>query len=101
MCSTPQAQCPHMVRLLHHYETASHRLFLLLEHVQGGRLVDLVALRREQWQRLQEAALNPPSSSLLRHHHSSVEREEKEKGEKKEGMQSEGELPAGSVGYNI
>ena len=63
-----QAQCPHMVRLLHHFETANHRLYLLLEHVGGGRMVDLVAARREQWERLRKAAMNPSSSSSLLHH---------------------------------
>ena len=67
MTSSLQTQCPHMVKLLHHYETTNHRVFLLLEHVRGGRMVDLVAARRQQWQRLRAAALNPPAtSSLLR-----------------------------------
>ena len=56
-----------MVRLLHHYETSNHRVFLLLEHVRGGRMVELAAARRQQWQRLRAAVLNPPTSSLLLH----------------------------------
>lgn len=36
-----------MVKLLHHYETQSNRIFLLLEHVQGGRLVDHVQSIRD------------------------------------------------------
>ena len=31
-----------MVKLLHHYETVSNRIFLLLEHIKNGRLVDHV-----------------------------------------------------------
>jgi hypothetical protein len=58
-------QCPHMVQLLHHYETANHRVYLLLEHARGGRMVDLVAARRQQWELLRDAAINPPSSSSL------------------------------------
>ena len=54
-----------MVRLLHHYETSTHRIFLLLEYVGGGRLIDFVAGKREQWTRLHEAVTNPPSSSSL------------------------------------
>ena len=54
-----------MVKLLHHYETTNHRVFLLLEHVRGGRLVDLVTARREQWGQLRAAALNPLTSSSL------------------------------------
>lgn len=54
-----------MVKLLHHYETSNHRIFLLLEHVRGGRMVDLVTARRRQWELLRAAALNPPTSSLL------------------------------------
>lgn len=61
-----QALCPHMVRLLHHYEASSNRIFLLLEHVKGGRLIDFVNTKREQWQKLKEAALNPPVSTLLK-----------------------------------
>ena len=80
-----QTQCPHMVQLLHHYETANHRIYLLLEHVKGGRMVDLVAARRQQWELLRSAAINPPSSSslLLRHNHqhttSSSNQREKER----------------------
>ena len=55
-----------MVRLLHHYETSNQRIFLLLEHVKGGRLVDFVCGKREQWQRLKEAALNPSPLTLVR-----------------------------------
>lgn len=36
-----------MVKLLHHYETQSSRIFLLLQHVQGGRLVDHVQSIRD------------------------------------------------------
>ena len=54
-----------MVQLLHHYETSYHRVFLLLEHMRGGRMVDLVAARRHQWKLLQASALNPANSSLL------------------------------------
>ena len=54
-----------MVRLLHHYETSTHRIFLLLEYVGGGRLLDFVANKREQWKKLQEAVTNPPPSSSL------------------------------------
>ena len=54
-----------MVQLLHHYETSNHRIFLLLEHVKGGRLVDFVQTKREQWQRLREAVENPQPSNLL------------------------------------
>ena len=61
-----QSQCPHMVRLLHHYETSSQRLFLLLEHVKGGSLIDFVQAKRAQWLRLKEAAMNPPHSTLLK-----------------------------------
>ena len=60
-----QAQCPHMVRLLHYYEVSNQRIFLLLEYVRGGRLLDFVQAKREQWQRLKEAVENPQSSSLL------------------------------------
>ena len=60
-----QAQCPYMVRLLHHYETPNHRIFLLLEYVRRGRLLDFVRSKREQWSRLREAASNPPPSSSL------------------------------------
>ena len=54
-----------MVQLLHHYETSYHRVFLLLEHMRGGRMVDLVTARRQQWKLLQASALNPVTSSLL------------------------------------
>ena len=54
-----------MVQLLHHYETSNHRIFLLLEHVKGGRLVDFVQAKRDQWQRLKEAVENPQPSNLL------------------------------------
>ena len=54
-----------MVRLLHHYEVSNQRIFLLLDHVRGGRLLDFVQAKREQWQRLKEAVENPQSSSLL------------------------------------
>ena len=60
-----QYHCPHMVRLLHHYETSTHRIFLLLEYVQGGRLLDFVNGKREQWKKLHEAVTNPPPSSTL------------------------------------
>ena len=54
-----------MVRLLHHYETSTHRIFLLLEYVGGGRLLDFVSGKRAQWKKLHEAATNPPPSSSL------------------------------------
>lgn len=54
-----------MVRLLHHYETSTHRIFLLLEYVGGGRLLDFVSRKRAQWKKLHEAASNPPPSSSL------------------------------------
>ena len=54
-----------MVKLLHHYETANHRLFLLLEHMKNGRLIDFVQAKRDQWNKLKAAAENPPPSSLL------------------------------------
>lgn len=63
--SVLQAQCPHMVQLLHYYEVSNQRIFLLLEHVRGGRLLDFVQAKREQWQRLKEAVENPQSSNLL------------------------------------
>ena len=56
-----------MVRLLHHYETGSHRIFLLLEHITGSLLVDFVRTKREQWEKLKQAAANPPPSLLLGH----------------------------------
>ena len=37
-----------MVKLLHHYETQSNRIFLLLEHVQGGQLLHHLQSIREQ-----------------------------------------------------
>ena len=36
-----------MVNLLHHYETQSNRIFLLLEHVSGGQLVEHVQSIRD------------------------------------------------------
>lgn len=60
-----QRQCPYMVKLFHHYETPSHRIFLLLEHMPRGTLLDFVATKRTQWLRLREAAANPPPSSSL------------------------------------
>ena len=60
-----QHPCPHMVRLLHYYETSTHRIFLLLEYVGGGRLLDFVNGKRAQWKKLHEAATNPPPSSSL------------------------------------
>ena len=54
-----------MVRLLHHYETSTHRIFLLLEYVGGGRLLDFVNGKRAQWKKLHEAVTNPPPSSSL------------------------------------
>ena len=36
-----------MVQLLHHYETQTNRIFLLLENVQGGLLVDHVLTLRQ------------------------------------------------------
>lgn len=54
-----------MVRLLHHYETSTHRIFLLLEYVGGGKLLDFVNGKRAQWKKLHEAATNPPPSSSL------------------------------------
>ena len=72
-----------MVRLLHHYETSNHRIFLLLDHVKGGKMVDLVTTKREQWKRLKAAVLNPPSSSLLLQH-TAAEWRERDKEEEKE-----------------
>lgn len=64
-CTFPmQLQCPNMVRLLHHYQTAS-RIFLLLEYVKGTRLVDFVSTKREQWEKLKRAALAPQPLSTL------------------------------------
>lgn len=60
-----QKPCPHMVRLLHHYETSTHRIFLLLEYVDSGRLVDFVSCKRKRWARLHEAVTNPPPTSSL------------------------------------
>lgn len=38
-----------MVKLLHHYETQSNRIFLLLEHVKNGRLIDHIqSIRHHQ-----------------------------------------------------
>ena len=56
-----------MVRLPHHYETTS-RIFLLLEHVKGGRLVDFVSAKRDQWEKLKTAALapHPPPSQACK-----------------------------------
>ncbi len=70
-----QAHCKHMVKLLHHYETPNHRIFLLLEYMRRGRLMDHVMAKRAQWKRLHEAVLNPhPSSSLIK------QQEEKDNG---------------------
>ena len=44
---TPKAQCPYMVQLLHHYETQTNRIFLLLEHIHSGRLIDHVLSLRQ------------------------------------------------------
>ncbi|XP_011408795.1 PREDICTED: arginine/serine-rich protein PNISR-like, partial [Amphimedon queenslandica] len=50
------SQCPYMVKLLHHYETVSNRIFLLLEHIKNGRLVHHVQSIRDHQlgRRLQE-----------------------------------------------
>ena len=68
-----------MVRLLHHYETSTHRIFLLLTYVDGGRLIDFVSSKRAQWNKLHEAATNPPPSSSL------IMADTSKEGEKKEG----------------
>ena len=60
-----QLQSPYMVKLLHFYETHNHRIFLLLEHVKGKKLLDYVVAKRQQWRQLREAASNPPPSSSL------------------------------------
>ena len=54
-----------MVKLLHHYETPNHRIFLLLEHIKRGMLIDFVTTKREQWRQLRNSAANPPPSSSL------------------------------------
>ena len=38
-----------MVNLLHHYETQSNRIFLLLEHISGGQLVEHVQSIRNRF----------------------------------------------------
>ena len=69
-----QQQCPHMVRLLHHY-TPNHRIFLLLEYQKRGKLIEFVTAKREQWRKLCEAASNPPvSSNLLVNHQGSSDK---------------------------
>lgn len=79
-----------MVRLLHHYETSNHRIFLLLDHVKGGRMVDLVTAKREQWLRLKAAALNPPSSSLLLQHTTAAGRGERDEEEREDSSKGGG-----------
>ena len=64
-----------MVRLLHHYES-TNKIFLLLEHVKGGRLIDFVSTKREQWLKLRQAAMNPPPSTRLRQRAASSCRQE-------------------------
>ncbi len=63
-CLYLQLQCPHVVRLLHHYQTAS-RIFLLLEYVKGGRLIHFVSAKREQWEKLKRAAVEPHPLATL------------------------------------
>ncbi len=53
------------MRLVQYYETQNHRIFLLLEYIKRGKLLEFVNTKREQWKRLREAATNPPPSSSL------------------------------------
>lgn len=47
-----------MVNLLHHYETQSNRIFLLLEYISGGRLVQHVqSIRHPSLSKKKQAAL--------------------------------------------
>jgi len=60
-----QLQCRFIVKLLHYYETPNHRIFLLLDYLGRGTLLDYVVSKREQWRKLKESATNPPPSSSL------------------------------------
>ncbi|XP_062502209.1 ribosomal protein S6 kinase delta-1-like isoform X2 [Corticium candelabrum] len=51
---TVDLQCPHMVRLIHHFDTPSC-IFLVLEYIAGGKIIDFISSRWDEIKRSEAA----------------------------------------------
>ncbi|XP_065882450.1 ribosomal protein S6 kinase-like 1 isoform X2 [Dysidea avara] len=55
--------CPFMVKLLHHYETTSS-IYLLLEYVTGGTILDVLKAEKDRFERRKSGISTPLNLSL-------------------------------------